>query len=483
MFETLARLPVIGANGHALAGLLQTAAGRYDRAIAHYETALARGRSWDAAVHHRLGLARLRAGDPAGAEPCLRRAMALASNEHWPCWALGDCLLALDRPAEAEQVLRKGLKLRPDERWWRHQLAFSLCRQDRAGEAIDHLIDVAAAVEPGLKPLPVPFPWYLLTTVSLATLNRVQALEAVVERHPEADEAIIFLARMEALLGRHEQATARLRQASALRWPDFYQRARAAGKDSADSKPPSFLIIGQPKAGTTALYTHLCDHPRFIPPLIKEPEFWSRFYAVGADWYRAHFPPLPRDSARITGDATATYFYHPDVPRRIAHALPNIKLVLILRDPVARAYSHYWMHVRHGLEQRTWEAVVDTELALFPCCPLKTEALDRLWRPGAFSYLLGSAALPHLQRWLAHFPREQLLILRTTELAGDLPGTLRRVCTFLDLPPFATGNAKRVNEGRYPPMAPATEQRLRDWFARHQEELQLFLANLNGESP
>lgn len=473
LFKSLAGLPNIGPDCHALAGAMHTGAGHHRAAIPHYEAALAGSRSRDAGLHHRLGLARLRAKDPAGAEPSFRRALELAPDAHWSYGGLGECLLALNRPADAEPILRKGLEANPGNRWLRYQLAVSQIRQGRAGAALDELLEAAAAAEPGPEPFPVPLPWYLFSP-AMATPPRAEALGAIVERHPRAEEAMIFLAQTECALGRYGESTARLRQAAGLRW-----RADTTGPSRADPKPPSFLIIGQAKAGTTALYGYLCSHPLVEPPLIKEPHFWSLKHAAGPDWYRAHFPPLPPDSGRISGEASATYFQHGEAPGRIARNLPGVKLILLLRNPLERAYSHYWMGVRLGGESRNWADVVATDLAAWPRCPLEPGELAS--GPPLSIYLQHSAVLPHLKRWLSHFPKEQLLILRATELTRDMPGTLRRVCAFLDLPPFAPERARRENEGHYPPMAPDIEQRLRAWFAPHERALEDFLTHLDEE--
>jgi hypothetical protein len=164
-----------------------------------------------------------------------------------------------------------------------------------------------------------------------------------------------------------------------------------------------------------------------------------------------------------------------DAPGRIAAHLPGIRLILLLRDPVDRAYSHYHMAVRNGYEFRNWEDVVDADLKRWRQCPLQPSELSS----GQLlsQYLNVSAALPHLKRWLSHFPGQQILVLRTSELEVNLQVTLDRVCAFLDLPVFVRGGGERFNVASYPPMVPEIEQRLREWFAPHERELERFLAD------
>jgi hypothetical protein len=343
--------------------------------------------------------------------------------------------------------------------------------QDRGREALDELIAIADAVPPGNGPLPFASVWFNLTPPMVNPLQ-IQALSAVVAKHPGAGETLIFLARMESILGRYEAATERFKQAGTLIWPDLYQ---AAENSHTPRKQPTFMIIGQAKAGTTTLYHSLSGHPLFETALIKEPHYWSLNQTAGIDWYRAHFPPIPVTSEWITGEASTSYFHDPSAPQRIAKALPDIKLILMLRDPVARAYSHYWMNTRLGEERRSFATIVKEELAAIPFCPLDISDYDIFRGSNPCSYLLQSTVLAPLKRWLSCFPKDQLLILENSELAKDLRGTLARVCTFLDLPPFTPDKASRKNVGFYSPMDPAIEQKLRAWFAPHQIALEDYL--------
>ena len=232
---------------------------------------------------------------------------------------------------------------------------------------------------------------------------------------------------------------------------------------------PHFLIIGQAKAGTTALFKYLSAHPQMVRPRRKEPNFWSLHHRYGLDWYRALFPRLAPGAGLITGEASTTYLSDPDAPRRVAKHLPNARLIVLLRDPVARAHSLYRMDERTGVAYTDFEVEVAREMEAVPRCPLK---------PGAFphGYLTDSAALPHLKRWLRHVPAERLLILQNRDLAADLPGVMARVCRHLGIAPFVPPHAQRHNEGTYPPMPVALEQRLRAWFAEHDRALADFLA-------
>lgn len=112
---------------------------------------------------------------------------------------------------------------------------------------------------------------------------------------------------------------------------------------------PDFLIIGVQKCGTTSLHEFICQHPCVIPPTKKEIHYFSTFYAQNIRWYKTHFPLLIKKNILekikghkvITGEASPYYIYHPLAAKRIRETIPEAKFIVIFRNPVDRAYSHY----------------------------------------------------------------------------------------------------------------------------------------------
>ena len=108
---------------------------------------------------------------------------------------------------------------------------------------------------------------------------------------------------------------------------------------------PAFLIIGVQKGGTTSLYNYLIQHPHIAPALEKELRFFDYKFHKGLAWYQAHFPLIAYarfvqqvyQRALITGEASPNYLFDPRAPQRVAHTLPDVKLIVLLRNPVARA--------------------------------------------------------------------------------------------------------------------------------------------------
>ena len=139
-----------------------------------------------------------------------------------------------------------------------------------------------------------------------------------------------------------------------------------------DFKIPDFLIIAPQKSGTTALYQYLVQHPSIYPASLKEIFFFDLNYDFGLDWYKSHFPVLP-EIRYLTGEASPTYFNNLQAPERIAESFPNVKLIFLIRDPVDRAISDYYMKVRNGVEKRAIEEAIIPEINF-----LQQESVDFL---------------------------------------------------------------------------------------------------------
>ena len=111
---------------------------------------------------------------------------------------------------------------------------------------------------------------------------------------------------------------------------------------------PDFIIIGAARCGTTNLYRNLTQHPYIVPAFRKEVHFFDHTsnFKNGVAWYRAHFPLLlykhykqVRKQDIVTGEASPYYIFHPHAPKRAFEIVPQVKLIVMLRNPVDRAYS------------------------------------------------------------------------------------------------------------------------------------------------
>ncbi|TML44735.1 MAG: sulfotransferase domain-containing protein [Actinobacteria bacterium] len=244
------------------------------------------------------------------------------------------------------------------------------------------------------------------------------------------------------------------------------------GRATSFARPlPDFLILGAQKAGTTALYAYLLWHPGITGPAWKEVSYFDRHYRRGVRWYRGHFPLRPGD--RLVGEASPGYLFHPLAPKRVWATVPGAKLIALLRDPVDRAFSHYHHEVALGREPLTFEEAIEAE-------PERTRGEEErlAQEPGYFShawwdytYLARGRYAEQLERWLAVFPREQLLVVGSDELAADPRQTYAGALEFLGAPAHELGSYPRVYEQSYAAMRPDTRRRLAERFAEPNRRL------------
>lgn len=174
---------------------------------------------------------------------------------------------------------------------------------------------------------------------------------------------------------------------------------------------PTFVIIGAMKSGTTSLHRYLDLHPEVCMSSIKETDFFiaERNYSRGLAWYESLFPR----KARQYGEASPNYTkaqHFGDVPRRMHAAIPDCKLIYVLRDPLARMISQYAHSYAKGKESR----------------PL-AQALTRPWNP----YLPTSRYHTQLKGFLEFYPLDRVLVLTAEELRNNRRVALRRVYEFL----------------------------------------------------
>jgi Sulfotransferase domain len=247
---------------------------------------------------------------------------------------------------------------------------------------------------------------------------------------------------------------------------------------------PDFVIIGAEKAGTTFLYWQLCQHPYVEPAAEKELHFFDSPKWSNRDvrWYRSQFPPPAwRDGQKvITGEASPYYLFHPTSPFRASETMPDVKLIALLRNPVDRAYSAYNHKVAAKWEPLSFEEALAEE-------EKRTAGeLERMLSDDSYygrnirvhAYRSRGIYVDQLQRWHEHFPRDQLLVLKSEDLFADPIETVETVHEFLDLPKSeleATILTTKRNRRTRRPMAPTTRQRLEQFFEPHNQRLYEYL--------
>jgi hypothetical protein len=254
---------------------------------------------------------------------------------------------------------------------------------------------------------------------------------------------------------------------------------------------PDFVIIGAERAGTTSLYRYLGRHPQVIPATLrrKGAHYFDTNFDKSSRWYRSHFATrlamstaVRRAGSRrvITGEACPYYFFHPLVPERMRALLPDVRLILMLRDPVARAYSHYLHEVARGFEQLSFEDALDAESERLAGEEerIRAQPFHVSFAHQHFSYLARGHYAEQLVRWQVAFPRDQLLIVDSGDFFADPDKGFREVTRFLAIAEMSLPSYPQLNSRTDGHMSPATADRLKAHF----EEPNRRLEDLVGRS-
>ncbi len=230
---------------------------------------------------------------------------------------------------------------------------------------------------------------------------------------------------------------------------------------------PSFLIIGAQKAGTSSLFNYLGQHPDITLPSKKELHFFDLRYDKGIEWYESLFPEGINYENQITGEASPYYLFHPLVPEYVRYHYPGIKLIILLRDPVDRAYSHFQMERKRGTEplasfvhavELEVERIYEEEQKI-----LRGEIQSRT-RFRNWSYMKRGLYGQQLQRWLGFFPREQFLIIRSEDFFSSTLLWMQQIHTFLGIRDIPPANLSPVNSNKYPELPVSVKDKLKDYF-------------------
>jgi hypothetical protein len=251
---------------------------------------------------------------------------------------------------------------------------------------------------------------------------------------------------------------------------------------------PDFIIIGFHKSGTTSLYNYLIQHPNIESASEKELEFFSYAYDRGMSYYKLQFPTkikkwlIERKTKNkfLTGEASPAYSYHPYAPERIKKNLPNVKLIVLLRNPIDRAYSDYNQDIR-----RDWQPNVSFEDAISQenshykkmMSELKNDLIKHHnvnWKRKG--YLTIGKYVIHLEKWIKLFGKEQIFFINTFDLENNLENTLKSLYEFLGVHYIQPQNLSKKNVGKYNKMLSSTRENLIEYYKEYNKQLEDMLS-------
>lgn len=248
---------------------------------------------------------------------------------------------------------------------------------------------------------------------------------------------------------------------------------------------PNTLIVGTQRGGTTALFRALAAHPSvFEPVLRKGVHYFDVDYTHPLDWYRGHFPleatvsrRAPAGTPPVVLEASPYYMFHPAVPGRIAQDLPGVRVLVLLRDPVSRAFSAYKHEYARGFETLSFEDALVAEDER-----LQGESEKLLADPSYVSpshqhqaYLSRGRYAEQLERLEGAIGRDHVLVLDSARYFRAPNEGLAQVLDFLGLPAIRHSDVFRNESQGAPELDAGLRSRLRAAMRDEDDRLQEWL--------
>jgi len=249
---------------------------------------------------------------------------------------------------------------------------------------------------------------------------------------------------------------------------------------------PAFLIVGAQRSGTTSMYRTLSQHPAVVKAVWhKGVHYFDTDYARGLGWYQAHFPlrSRARRATRGTGTAPVTfesspyYMFHPLAAERISRDLPGVKLLVLLRDPVERAYSAHAHELARGYETEPFARALELEPSR-----LAGEVERIMADPGYVShahqhqaYRARGQYVEQLERLAGRFGRDRIHVVDSSDFFTEPEPAYKAVLDFLGLPQLGDPAFERHNARPRSPLPDELRAALTEHFRPYDERLASWL--------
>ena len=241
-------------------------------------------------------------------------------------------------------------------------------------------------------------------------------------------------------------------------------------------KKPDFIIVGTQKGGTSSLYKYLLQHPDILSALKKEIHYFDLNYDKRINHYLAYFPlRLPWNQKKITGEASPYYMFHPHAIKRIAYHFPETKIIVLLRNPVTRAYSHYNHEKKLGREERSFDEIAGDQHDLINSIKewyssIKDESYYS-YELHRHSYLLRGKYDFQIRNIFKHFDSSNILIIQSEEMFDEPNLVFKETIDFLGLSPVKLNNYTTHNSNEYKSINEKTRKNLSICYSKHNEKL------------
>lgn len=237
---------------------------------------------------------------------------------------------------------------------------------------------------------------------------------------------------------------------------------------------PDFMIIGAQKSGTTAMFSFLAQHPQLAVNKLTSVHYFDLNYSKSLCFYKRNFPLKWFSKNKLVGEYTPFYVFHPLAVERIGKDFPHMKLIILMRNPVDRAYSHYNMKCERGEETETFEKALELEESRTAgeVEKIKQDHKYISWSYRAFTYKERGIYADQVERVYRYFPKDQVLILQSEQYFKNHLESIKQIYDFLGISYFEPQNLNVRNKREYPkPMSEETRNALNSYFFDHNERL------------
>lgn len=244
-------------------------------------------------------------------------------------------------------------------------------------------------------------------------------------------------------------------------------------------KLPTFLILGTQKGGTSSLHNYLAQHPEIFMSTPKELHFFDLFYGYGLAWYKSHFKAAKKEHAQ-RGESSPYYLFHPGVPALVKKHLPQAKFIVLLREPVERAYSHFAMERNRGEEPESdfeTALLLEKSRLLDAATFLENNPESSNKAHQTYSYASRGFYAEQIERWFEYFPKQQFLFLKSEDFFENPKTALAKVYSFLAIEDIYPTKLKAENKGDYEALNPELKEKVKSLFAEDQSRLQSLLGD------